>query len=150
MRCEIGLRGAPPNATNSLSTGVSESLLAKINAHCYEPGMRGLALNFLMLFAMFCTGIHSPAQAHQIPGDLDMAAQHSDVYHAHGPDESSQDDGSDRTQPIVDHQHAPLTILSFSVEAATPVYLGGESRRPGMADPLFSVTSAPPIEPPLA
>lgn len=113
--------------------------------------MRGVVLQFLILFSVLCAGLHTPATAH---GDHDEHGQASvlvaDTHHAQAYEDFSDDSSSDPAQELFHHHHCPAAMAVECVSDTDRPYAGRDMVRPGEVTALMSRTLAPPIEPPLA
>jgi beta-glucosidase/6-phospho-beta-glucosidase/beta-galactosidase len=110
--------------------------------------MRGIVLQFLILFSVLCAGLHAPAAAHGDHGQATVLV--ADAHHAAAHEDFSDDSSSDPSQELYHHHHCPAALM---VECGHNTYRPHASRdmlRPGEVTALVSRASAPPVEPPLA
>ena len=113
--------------------------------------MRGIVLQFLILFSVLCAGLHAPAAAH---GDHDDHGQATvlvaDAHHADAHEDFSGDSSSDPSQELFHHHHCPAAMMVECAHNTDRPHTSRDMLRPGEVTALVSRASAPPVEPPLA
>jgi hypothetical protein len=113
--------------------------------------MRGIVLQFLILFSVLCAGLHAPAAAH---GDHADHGQPTiilaDAHHADAHGDFSNDSSSDPSQELFHHHHCPAAMMFDCGPAADTILANREMLRPGKAAVLISRATAPTTEPPAA
>lgn len=113
--------------------------------------MRGIVLQFLILFSVLCAGFHAPAAAH---GDYHDHGQASvlvaDALHADAHEDFSDNSSSDPSQEIFHHHHCPAAMVAECGQNINRPHASRDMLCPGEVTALLSRASAPPIEPPLA
>lgn len=113
--------------------------------------MRGLCLQFLLLFAVLCAGLHAPALAHDLHGEHgEDIIELSGGQHSHVQDTGSQDKSGDASQELFHHHHCPMAMSFENSAACDSGIVSRDVLRPGEAAALVSRTPPPLIEPPLA
>jgi len=113
--------------------------------------MRGIVLQFLILFSVLCAGLHAPAAAH---GDHDDHGQATvlvaDAYHANAHEDFSDDSSSDPSQELYHHHHCPMATIFDGSDGAILAFTNKELLWPSKAAEFASLMPAPPTEPPAA
>lgn len=110
--------------------------------------MRGIVLQFLILFSVLCAGFHAPAAAHDDHGQATVLV--ADAHHADAHEDLSDDSSSDPSQEIYHHHHCPAAMMVECGQNVDRPYASRDMLRPGEVTALLSRASALPIEPPLA
>ena len=110
--------------------------------------MRGIVLQFLILFSVLCGGFHAPAAAHDDHGQSSVLV--ADVHHADAHEDFSDDSSSDPSQELYHHHHCPMTTVFEGSDHAMPAFANNELLWPSKIAELASKVQAPTIEPPTA
>jgi len=110
--------------------------------------MRGIVLQFLILFSVLCAGFHAPAAAHDDHGQATVLV--ADAHHAGAHEDFSDDSSSDPSQELYHHHHCPMTTVFDGSDGAMLAFANKELLWPSKAAALASLMPTPPTEPPAA
>jgi hypothetical protein len=113
--------------------------------------MRGLVLQFLILFSVLCAGFHAPAAAHADYDDHGRASVLlADAHYVDAHEDFSDDSSTDPSQELYHHHHCPAAMMVDCGHNTDRPSASRDMLRPGEVTALISRASAPPIDPPLA